>query len=259
MPDRARVVGSYLSPYVRKVLAALHLKRIAYEIDPLVPFFGNEAFTRLSPLRRIPVLIDGDVTLCDSTVICEYLEERTPEPALLPRAAAERARARWLEEFADSRIGEVLIWGLFNQRVIRRGVWGEAADEALVRRALDEDVPQILDYLEREVPERGFLFGALGTADLALAAPFRNAAFARFTIDAARWPRSAAYVSRVLDHDVLARLRAFEELSLRTPPLKVREALAAAGAPISAESHWADAPRRGVMRDRKSTRLNSSH
>ncbi len=248
MSARVSVIGSYVSPYVRKVLGALHLKGIAYEIDPLVPFFGNDEFSKVSPLRRIPVLIDGEVTLCDSTVICEYLEERTPAPALLPYGAAARARARWLEEYADSRLGDVLIWALFNQRVIRRGVWGEPTDEAIVRKALEEDIPRELDYLEGELPAEGFWFGALGTADLAVAAPFRNAALARFAIDAARWPKSAAYVARVLDHDALARLRPFEELSLRTPPPRAREALAAAGAPISALSYGASAPRRGVMR-----------
>jgi glutathione S-transferase len=218
MSERVVVIGSYVSPYVRKVLGALHLKGIAYQIDPIVPFFGGDEFSRLSPLRRIPVLLDGDVALCDSTVICEYLEERTPEPALLPRGARERARSRWLEEYADSRLGDVLIWGLFYQRVIRRGVWGEATDEAVVQRALAEDVPQCLDYLEGELPPGGFLFGELGIADLALAAPFRNAGFARFAIDASRWPRSAGYVERVLGHDALARLRPFEEASLRAPP-----------------------------------------
>jgi len=242
------IIGSFISPYVRKVLAALHLKGIGYEIDPIVPFFGNDEFSRLSPLRRIPVLIDGDVTLCDSTVICEYLEERTPEPLLLPRSAADRARSRWLEEFADTRLGDVLIWSLFNQRVIRRGVWGEATDEAVVQRALGEDIPQCLDYLERELPARGFLFGAIGTADLALAAPFRNAAFARFDIDAARWPTAAGFVARVLAHDAVARLRPFEEASLRVPPPRVREALAALGAPISARTWGEQKPRRGLMR-----------
>ncbi|HEY8121638.1 MAG TPA: glutathione S-transferase family protein [Myxococcota bacterium] len=246
--ERVTIIGSFISPYVRKVLAALHLKGIAYEIDPIVPFFGNDEFSRLSPLRRIPVLIDGDVTLCDSTVICEYLEERTPEPALLPRTARDRARSRWLEEFADTRLGDVLIWALFNQRVIRRGIWGEAADEAIVARALNEDIPECLDYLERELPADGFLFGALGVADLALAAPFRNAAFARFQIDAARWPKSAAFVARVLEHDAVARLRGFEEASLRTPPANVRDALATLGAPISARSWGEQKPRRGVMR-----------
>ena len=43
-----------------------------------------------------------------------------------------RARARWLEEFADTRMGEVFIWHLFNQLVIRRFVWGEAPDEQVL-------------------------------------------------------------------------------------------------------------------------------
>jgi glutathione S-transferase len=248
MNDRVTVIGSYVSPYVRKVLGALHLKGIPYEIDPTVPFYGDDEFSRLSPLRRIPVLLDGDAVLCDSTVICEYLEERVPAPALLPRGARERARSRWLEEFADSRLGDVLIWALFNQRVIRRGVWGEATDEAIVQRALGEDVPQCLEYLERELPADGFLFGEIGIADLALAAPFRNAAFARFTIDAERWPRSAAFVERVLSHAALARLRPLEEASLRVRPPRVREALAPLGAPLSPRTWGEERPRRGVMR-----------
>src|SRR5262245_22827972 len=94
-----RIVGSYLSPYVRKVLVVLDRKGVPYEIDPIVPFFGDDRFSALSPLRRIPVLIDDRVTLADSTVICEYLEERHPDPPLYPRGVEERARARWLEEF----------------------------------------------------------------------------------------------------------------------------------------------------------------
>ena len=43
------VIGSYLSPYVRKVLVCLELKGIQYEIDPIVPFYGNDEFTRLIP------------------------------------------------------------------------------------------------------------------------------------------------------------------------------------------------------------------
>jgi glutathione S-transferase len=61
--SRARIIGSYLSPYVRKVLVVLHFKGIAYEIDPIVPFFGDDRFSRLSPIRRIPVFLDDRVTL----------------------------------------------------------------------------------------------------------------------------------------------------------------------------------------------------
>ena len=88
------IVGSYISPYVRKVLVFLDLKGVRYQIDPIVPFFGNEQFTRISPVRRIPVLVDGDVTLSDSTVICEYLEDRYPQLSLYPDTPKERTRAR---------------------------------------------------------------------------------------------------------------------------------------------------------------------
>lgn len=138
------IVGSYLSPYVRKVLVCLAVKRVPYEIDPIVPFYGSDDFARISPVRRIPVLIDDAVTVSDSTVICEYLEDRYPTPALLPKAPAQRARARWLEEFADSRMGEVLIWHYFNQLVIRRFVWGEEPDAAV----LDHDAFRALRPFE---------------------------------------------------------------------------------------------------------------
>ncbi len=243
------VIGSYVSPYVRKVLVCLGLKGIAYEIDPIIPFFGSDAFTRISPLRRVPVLIDDRVTLCDSSVICEYLEERHPSPALLPAEPAQRAWARWLEEFADTRIGEVFIWRLFNERVIRPHVWGEATDDAVVRQTLEVEIPALLDYLEGELPRAGgYLFGEIGLADIALAAFFRNAAFARFSIDAARWPATAAFVARALEHPAFLALRPFEELQLRTPIARQRDALAAAGARLTAQSFGTPAPRRGVLR-----------
>jgi glutathione S-transferase len=241
------IIGSYLSPYVRKVLVCLDIKGVAYRIDPIVPFFGNDEFTRLSPVRRIPVLIDESVTLPDSSVICEYLEERYPKPALLPHEPARRARARWLEEFADTRMGEVFIWGLFNQLVIRRFVWGEPTDEELVRRTLHEEIPAVLDYLEAELPADGYLFGDVSVADIALAAPLRNASFARFSIDAERWPRTAGFVARVLEHPSFVKLRPFEDALLRTPIPRQRDALRDAGAPLTARTLGSAKPRRGVL------------
>jgi len=242
-----QIVGSYLSPYVRKVLVVLDLKSIPYEIDPIVPFFGNEGFSALSPIRRIPVLIDDRVTISDSTVICEYLEERHPEPALYPGDVVQRARARWLEEFADTRMGEVFIWRLFNQVAIRPFVWGERTDTTLVERSLREDVPQVLDYLETQVPAGGFLFGSLSVADVAVATFFRNAAFARFTVDAARWPLTASFVERVLRIDSFAKLLPFEKTLLRTPVAQHRAALAEMGAPLTSDTFGTPNPRRGMM------------
>jgi len=241
------VVGSYLSPYVRKVLVCLDLKGVDYRIDPIVPFYGNDEFERISPVRRVPVLLDDSVTLADSTVICEYLDERYPQPRLFPDGPSLRARARWLEEFADSRMGEVFVWHLFNQLVIRRFVWGETPDEAVLRKARDEEIPQVLDYLERELPESGYLFGAVSLADISIGSFFRNAAFARYSIDAVRWPKTAAFVALVLGHGSFEKLRPFEELLLRTPIPQHRDALRQAGAPVSDETFGTAVPRRGVL------------
>lgn len=246
--DSVEIIGSYLSPYVRKVLACLDLKGVAYRIDPIVPFYGSDEFTRVSPVRRIPVLIDDSVTLCDSTVICEYLEDRYPSPSLYPSTPRDRARARWLEEFADTRMGEVFIWRLFDEVVIKRFVWGRETDEAVVKHTLESEVPQVLDYLESQVPsDSGFFFGDMGIADVAVASFFRNASFAGFRLDPGRWPSTSALVIRTLDHPSFSKLRRFEELLLRTPIQKHREALAEAGAPLTSHTFGTESPREGVL------------
>jgi glutathione S-transferase len=242
-----RIVGSYLSPYVRKVLAVLELKQLTYELDPIIPFTGDDRFSTVSPLRRVPVLIDDRVTLPDSTVICEYLEDRYPEPRLYPRDLALRARARWLEEFADSRMGEVIIWRFFNQRVIRPYVWKLPVEEEVVARVVDEELPQILDYLEGQMPEHGWLFGELSIADLAIASMFRNAAFVRYSIDESRWPKTASFCREALALPCFAKLQPFEAKMLRTPWPQHRAALEELGAPISAETFMTETPRHGVM------------
>jgi glutathione S-transferase len=239
------IVGNYLSPYVRKVLVCLDLKRVAYRIDPLVPYFGNDDFTRISPERRIPVLIDGELALTDSSVICEYLDERYAGHPLLPGRPEQRARARWLEEYADTRMGEVFIWRLFNERIIKRYVWHEPADEDVLRNTLGKEIPAVLDYLEALSPADGYLFGDIGTADVAIAAFFRNAQFVHYTVDSGRWPKTAAFVTHVLDHPAFAGLRRYEELCLRTPVQDHREALRDAGAPVAATSYGSAEPRRG--------------
>ena len=152
MSQPLTIIGSFVSPYVRKVLAAMNLKGLAYEVDPITPFFGNEEFERLSPLRRIPVLIDGDFSVSDSTVICDYLDDAYRGHPLWPRDPKDRARARWFEEVADTRLGDLFIWSLFYQKVVRPMVWGEATDQERVAKAEAEDIPAALDYLEGQLP-----------------------------------------------------------------------------------------------------------
>ena len=248
MADRVQIIGSYLSPYVRKVLVVLDLKGIPYESDPIVPFYGDERFSQISPVRRIPVLIDSQATLTDSSVICQYLEDLCPEPALYPANIVDRARARWLEEYADSRMGEVFIWRLFNQVAIKPNVWGEQTDNAIVAKTLSEEIPQILDYLETQLPAEGFIFGKVSIADISIACFFRNAAFARFKPDASRWPRTAALVERTLNLPSFQKLKPIEERMLRTPIAQHRAALTELGIPITQSTYGTAEPRRGLMR-----------
>ena len=248
MAHPVRIIGGHLSPYVRKVLVVLDLKGIEYEIDPIVPFCGNGDFSRISPVRRIPVLIDDQITLADSSVICEYLEDRNPEPRVYPADIVDRARARWLEEYADTRMGEVFIWQLFNQVAIKPNVWGEATDRAVVEKTLRDDIPPILDYLETQVPTEGFIFGAVSIADISIACFFRNAAFARFQVDATQWPRTAAFVDRVLQLESFQKLIPVEDRLLRTPLKQHRAVLKEMGVPLTAQTYGTEKPRRGMMR-----------
>lgn len=249
MPQRLRVIGNYISPYVRKVLVCLELKGLDYEIDPIAPFVGNDEFSRLSPLRRIPVLIDDGFVLNDSSVICQYLEDRHPTPAVYPRDIADRAQARWLEEYADTRLASGLIWKLFYQLAIQRHIFHEATDEAVVQQARTVEIPTALDYLESQLPDDGFVFGALSIADISIASFFRTAAFVRYAIDATRWPRSAALVAQVQALPAFQKLARFEDCMLRLPLAEQRAALVSAGAPLSSDTLGTSTPRHGASRE----------
>ena len=143
-------------------------------------------------------------SLSDSSVICAYLDEAYPGDPLLPADPADRARARWLEEYADTRLGDLFIWGLFYQKIVHPLVWGEPGDQARIEKTLDRGCAGALDYLEGQLPATGFLFGEIGLADISVASFFRNADYAGFAVDAGRWPRVAGFVDRALAHHAFA-------------------------------------------------------
>lgn len=241
------VVGNPVSPYARKVFVALAMKGLAYEMDPIVPFYGNEAFTRISPLRRIPVLIDGDLVLNDSTVICEYLDEAYPGVPLLPKAPADRARARWIEEYADSRLGDVVIWRLFFATVVAPRVYKREPDPEAIARVREVDLPDALDWIEAQAPECGFLFGTMMLADITVAAFFRNALIAGFTVDAARWPRTAGWIARVEAEPAFAETIRHEQIISTVRARDRADALRAVGVRVAAESYAGDVPQARIL------------
>ena len=115
-------------------------------------------------------------------------------------------------------------------------------------KALEQDIPAALDYLESELPAEGFLFGDIGVADIAIASFFRNGAYAGFEPDPARWPRTAAFVERTLAHPCIATLLPFEDVQRSATIKGRRQALLDAGAPLTARL-WACASRAsGMMR-----------
>lgn len=208
-----KIYGMGVSPFVRKVLAVLKLKGLEYELIPQMPFTDDAEYRKISPLGKIPALQDGDVTLCDSSVICEYLEDAYPEVSVYPQGVADKAQARWLEELGDSKMAE-FAGGIFFQRFIRPNMFQQDTDTAAVDDYIDNKLPPIFDYLETVVPDSDFLYGDLGAADVALISALVNASYAAYTVDAARWPKFAAYVARVLGHAVMGELMTAEQQAM---------------------------------------------
>lgn len=198
--------GVYGSPFVRKVLAVLAIKNLPYEHIQQMPFTRDEAYKKISPLGKVPAIQDGELTVSDSTVICEYLEEAYPQNRVYPNDPVAKARARWYEELGSNTVAE-LAAGIFFQRFMRPMALKQEPDEELVAKIIDKKLPPLLDYMETQVPEDGFIFGPdLYVADMSLVSPFINAAYAGYTIDESRWPKFAAFNERVKNHPAMAEI-----------------------------------------------------
>jgi glutathione S-transferase len=198
--------GISASPFVRKVLTVLHLKGLAFEQCPQMPFTQDAAYRKINPLGKIPSLQDGDFTACDSSVICEYLDEVYPDIPVYPKSATEKAHARWLEELSDNQVTEYAT-GIFFQRFMRPRVFNQPPDEALIEKLITDKLPPLLDYLESQVPPQNFLFGSsLGATDIAVVSPFINASYAGYLVDEEQWPGLSSFIDRVRSHPVVASL-----------------------------------------------------
>jgi glutathione S-transferase len=192
------VFGSSISPYVRKVLAFGAEKGLELELKGMGLGSEDPDFCAASPFRKMPGFKDGDFSICDSSAIVHYLEAKYPEPNLIPTAPEARARTIWFDEFGDT-----IVMGcggkMFFNRVVAPRFLGREGDLAVADQAEKEELPPILDYLERTVPDSGFLVeDRLTLADIAVASPFVNLAHMEVAVDPARWPRARAYVDAIL-------------------------------------------------------------
>ncbi len=127
--------------------------------------FDSPELSNANPRGEVPALVDDGTAVFDSTVMCEYLEDKYPEPRLYPAEPAERARVRMLEDIADTQ-HEAALWALFEIRFFGRGT-GELG-EAITARAL-EAVARMYDRLEAELDGRQYFTGdSFGVGDCAV-------------------------------------------------------------------------------------------
>src|ERR1700712_4457098 len=101
------------SPYAQKIKIALREKSIPFDLG-LPASLGtgrtDGSFGIGNPRAEVPVLVDGQTRIFDSTIILEYIEERWPDPPLLPSDPAGRAAARMTEDVCDTQY-EAVTWG----------------------------------------------------------------------------------------------------------------------------------------------------
>jgi glutathione S-transferase len=207
MAARYELIGSAVSPFVRKVRAVMVLKNVAYDLTEISVFDPPDWFDSVSPLRRIPVLRDrerGGATLNDSSVIVAYLEAAHPEHLVYPTDPWERARALWIEEYMDTEFAFRMGMGLFRTRYVYPKM-GRPTDEALVQKTLTEHAPKFYRYLEAEIAGKDWFVGqSLSIADIAVGTQFVNMRLASEAPDPALYPHLSAYVAKMLVHPVFA-------------------------------------------------------
>ncbi|MGQ0677878.1 MAG: glutathione S-transferase family protein [Rhodospirillales bacterium] len=161
-----------LSLFARKVEFALHEKGLPFE-RVMVPFTQAKGYApkhpavlAANPKGQVPVLEDGDLTLFDSTVIFEYLEDAYPTPPLYPLGAKDRARCRLMELAADEIMLPPLRTLMYRNEPVHADAGRQAEREAESKRGEAALLPHYA-ALDRQLDGRDFLCGAFTVADIA--------------------------------------------------------------------------------------------
>jgi len=192
------LLGINASPFVRKVRVVLAEKGIPHEREDVIPVNVSAEYRKISPLGKIPAMRDGDRALCDSSIICAYLERTHPEPALYPSDPYEYARALWFEEYGDSALVSVVGPKIFFKKFVAPRFFNQPMNEAEVQRSIDEELPPLFDYLESQLGDGPFLAGrTFSIGDIGIATEFVNLRHAGVGVDTRRWPKLARWVAGI--------------------------------------------------------------
>jgi glutathione S-transferase len=162
-----------LSLFSRKVEIALREKGLPFDRQ-LVAFSQDCGYSpkhpdvlAVNPKGQVPVLVDGELSLYDSTIILEYLEDAYPHPPLYPAPPPLRARCRLLELYAD----EVMLTPLralmhrTGPRPADAKVWLKWEADA---KAAESVLSQQLRELNQKLEGSEYLCGSLSVADIAI-------------------------------------------------------------------------------------------
>lgn len=153
-------------PYSQKVRVVMAEKDLEYE-PVLVDLRKNEQrapdFLKLNLYGKVPVLIDEDIVIYDSTIINEYLEDEYPAPDLMPEDSAGSARVRLLEDFCDnSFIPPTLI-------ILAELARPQAERDNEKVKRFQGEIARVLGHLEAQLEGKSFLVGDFSLADCAFA------------------------------------------------------------------------------------------
>ncbi len=168
-----KLYSAPLSLFAKKVEIALAEKGLAFE-RVLVAFSQTTGYApkhkdvvAANPKAQVPVLIDADVTLYDSTIILEYLEDAYPMPPLYPAGAAARADCRLLELYADE-IMLAEVRQLMHRTAPRPSDPARWIDLESKAEGAEATLAEQFADLERRLGPSPYFFDALSVADIAL-------------------------------------------------------------------------------------------
>jgi glutathione S-transferase len=214
MTERILYVGP-LSLFSRKVEIALREKGLLYarEMVPFTQAAGyspkHPAVAAANPLKKVPVLVDRDLTLFDSTLILEYLEDAYPEPPLYPREARAKAKCRLVELEADEILFAPVRNLLYRTEPPLADAGRQAAREEEGRRA-EAEIDRQFAGLDARLEARDHFCGAFSVADIGM---FMTVLFTQRLKGprVSRHPRLAAWYARMLNRPSCA--KAAEEIA----------------------------------------------
>jgi len=165
-----RLFHAPLSPFCRKVRLSLAEKKLEVELVDEKYWEQSPEFLRRNPAGKVPILKMGGMMLAESAPICEFIEEKHPTPALLPKDPEGRYEVRRLVSWFDDKFHSEVTSNLLYERVNKK-VMGAGYPESSKIKAGAKAIKYHIDYMGWLLDQRRWLAGNTMTlADFAAAA-----------------------------------------------------------------------------------------